>query len=138
MATDNIEKKFYEWVSDVSDRIGADRVGSILGGAVVGVARTKATFDKNFDALLQMANIPSRGDYQRMQDKLDSLQGSVISLSRTVEQLRDAIANGSGKHKASASVSRKRAPSRSATKAKPKSQATTSRPRTAKKAKRAR
>lgn len=90
----NIEKKVVDWISDVSDRIGADRVGNILGGAVVGVARTKATLDKNLDSILAMANIPSRGDYQKMQKKLDSLQGSVMSLSRTVEQLRDAIANG--------------------------------------------
>jgi len=91
----NIEKKVYDWITDVSDRIGADKVGNILGGAVVGMARTKATLDKNLDTLLAMANIPSRGDYQKMKKKLDSLQGSVMSLSRTVEQLRDDIAGNS-------------------------------------------
>ena len=102
MANNNFEQRVYDWLVDVGDRIGADRVGNFLGGAAVGVARTKATLDKNLDALLAIANIPSRGDYRRMQAKLDALQGSVISLSRTVEQLRDVIAGGdgrSGKHR---------------------------------------
>ena len=56
----------------------------------------KATLDKNLDALLAMANIPSRADYQKMQAKLDSLQGSVMSLSRTVEKLRETLTDGNG------------------------------------------
>jgi hypothetical protein len=101
MANNNFEQRVYDWLVDVGDRIGADRVGNLLGGAAVGVARTKATLDRNLDALLAIANIPSRRDYRRMQAKLDALQGSVISLSRTVEQLREFIAGGEarpGKH----------------------------------------
>jgi hypothetical protein len=101
MANNNFEQRVYDWLAEVGDRIGAERVGNLLGGAAVGMARTKATLDKNLDMLLAMANIPSRGDYRRMQAKLDALQGSVISLSRTVEQLREVIAGGDarpGKH----------------------------------------
>ena len=36
---DNLEKRVYDWIADVSDRLGADRVGNILGGAMVGAAR---------------------------------------------------------------------------------------------------
>ena len=97
MASNNIEQRVYDWLAEVGDRIGADRVGSLLGGAAVGMARTRATLDKNLDLLLAMANIPSRGDYRRMQAKLDALQGSVISLSRTVEQLRDVISATDGR-----------------------------------------
>jgi TolA-binding protein len=100
MRKDTIEQKVYGWVTDVGDRVGAERISGILGSALVGVARTKARLDKNVDALLSVANIPSRADYRRMQSKLDSLQGSVMSLSRTVEQLRAALEqNGSRKRK---------------------------------------
>jgi hypothetical protein len=108
MSKDGIEKKVYGWVAEVGDRVGADRLGNLFGGALVGVAKTKATLDKNLDALLAVANIPSRGDYRRMQSKLDSLQGSVMSLSRTVEQLRAALANGSGNGKSAPKAKRGR------------------------------
>ena len=112
MSKDTIEQKVYGWVADVGDRVGAERLSGILGSALVGVARTKAHLDKNVDALLSVANIPSRTDYRRMQRKLDSLQGSVMSLSRTVEQLRAALdRNGSGK---GASRTKNQAPAESA------------------------
>jgi len=123
MSKQGIDKKVYGWVAEVGDRVGADRLGNLFGGALVGVAKTKATLDKNVDALLAVANIPSRRDYRRMQSKLESLQGSVMSLSRTVEQLRAALANGSGNGKPAA----KRKPGRPAgatSKAKAKSRVT--------------
>jgi len=120
MSREGIEKKVYGWVADVGDRVGADRLGNLFGGALTGVAKTKATLDKNLDALLAVANIPSRGDYRRMQSKLESLHGSVMSLSRTVEQLRAALANGSANGKSAAKAKPGR-PARSTTKAKAKS-----------------
>ena len=89
--TDKSEKGIADWISELTDRFGAERVSEMFGTAAVGVARTKATIDKNLDAVLALANIPSRADYQKVQSKLDSLQGSIMSLSRTVEELRQAL-----------------------------------------------
>ena len=93
--TDKAEKGITDWIADLTDRFGAERVSEMFGTAVGGVARTKATIDKNLDAVLALANIPSRADYQKVQSKLDSLQGSIMSLSRTVEELRQALETGS-------------------------------------------
>jgi len=112
MGKDTIEHKVYGWVADVGDRVGAERISGLLGSALVGVARTKARLDKNVDALLAVANIPSRADYRKMQNKLDSLQGSVMSLSRTVEQLRAALAKNGAGSAHSAARSRPRAASK--------------------------
>lgn len=92
--TDKGDKGLPEWVTELTERLGAERVSELLGTAAVGMARTKATIDKNLDAVLALANIPSRADYQKVQAKLDSLQGSIMSLSRTVEELRESLEGG--------------------------------------------
>lgn len=93
---DKAEKGISDWLTELTDRFGAERVSEMFGTAAVGVAKTKATIDKNLDAVLALANIPSRADYQKVQTKLDSLQGSIMSLSRTVEELREALESDSG------------------------------------------
>ena len=85
------DKGLGDWISELTDRFGAERVAEMFGTAVGGVAKTKATIDKNLEAVLALANIPSRADYQKVQAKLDSLQGSIMSLSRTVEELRESL-----------------------------------------------
>jgi hypothetical protein len=86
---EDVEKRLYEFLGEVGDRIGAERVQNILETAITGAARTKKAVDKNVESLLSIANIPSRREYDRMRIKLDALQGSVVSLSRSVEELRD-------------------------------------------------
>jgi len=93
---EDVEKKVYEWLAEVGDRIGAERVSQFLEGAIVGAARTKEAVDKNVDSLLAIANIPSRREYDRMRVKLDALQGSVMNLTRTVDRLRDRLAMSNG------------------------------------------
>ena len=96
LKVERVEKKLQDLLSQVTRTVGADRVASVLGGAVVGASRTKATIDRNIDALMAMANLPTRGDYQRLQTKLDSLQGSIMNLTRAVEELRGVVADGRG------------------------------------------
>jgi hypothetical protein len=91
---EDVEKKIYEMLSEVGDRLGAERLQQIVEGALSGAARTKEAVDKNFGALLSLANIPSRREYDRMRVKLDALQGSVMNLTRMVEDLRARSANG--------------------------------------------
>ncbi|TFH21744.1 MAG: hypothetical protein E4H03_09940 [Myxococcales bacterium] len=116
--TDKAEKGITDWITDLTDRFGAERVSEMFGTAAVGVARTKATIDKNLDAVLALANIPSRSDYQKVQAKLDSLQGSIMSLSRMVEELREALeseSSGTKKTARGSSSPAARAPKTAAT-----------------------
>lgn len=93
-STQGLDRKLYAWVSEMSDRLGAERVSELLGATLVGAAKTKASLDKNIDNLLALANIPSRGDYQRMQQRLDSLQGSVMNLTRKLNSLAAELDGG--------------------------------------------
>jgi len=92
----DVEKKFYEFLSELGERTGADRVQQLVESAFTGAARTKKVVDKNVETLLAMANIPSRRDYDRMRAKLDALQGTIVHLNRTVEELRARLGDTSG------------------------------------------
>ena len=60
------------------------------GELIAGAAKTKASLDRNIDGLLSMANIPPRAEYRRIETKIDSLQASVLSLSRKLERLESS------------------------------------------------
>ena len=109
-SAEGLDKKLYSWVSEVGERFGADRVNELLGATLVSAVKTKATVDKNIDNLLAMANIPSRADYHKMQRRLDSLQGSVMSLTRKIDALANSVGGGKGarKHSAGAKPATKR------------------------------
>jgi hypothetical protein len=92
----DVEKRFYEFLSEVGEKIGAERIEQFVENALTGAARTKKAVDKNVETLLSLANIPSRRDYDRMRAKLDALQGSIINLTRTVDDLRDRLASANG------------------------------------------
>jgi hypothetical protein len=99
---EDVEKRFFEFLGEVVDKIGTERVQQVLEGAINGAASTKKVVDKNVESLLALANIPSRRDFERMRNKLEALQGSVITLTRTVEDLREKLAeaapNGASNH----------------------------------------
>jgi len=84
------------WISEVATTISANRVGDVLGGAITSAARTKAQVDRNIASLLSMANLPSKRDYERLQTKIDSLQGTLINLSRKLDRLASELGNGAG------------------------------------------
>lgn len=92
----DVEKKVYEFLSELGDRLGAERVQQLFENAVTGAVRTKKAVDKNVDTLFSMANIPSRRDYDRMRAKLDALQATIMSLNRTVEDLRARVGATNG------------------------------------------
>jgi hypothetical protein len=51
---------------------------------------TKGRVDRNVETVLGLLNLPSRGDLQRLQTKLDVLQGTLTNLSMKVDRLLDA------------------------------------------------
>ena len=95
---EDVEKRFYEFFSELGDRVGTERVQQFFEGAISGAVRTKKAVDKNVESFLSLANIPSRRDYDRMRAKLEALQGSVMNLSRAVEDLHDKLAARNGLH----------------------------------------
>lgn len=95
---EDVEKRFYEFLSELGDRVGTERVQHFVEGAITGALRTKKAVDKNMETVLSLANIPSRRDYDRMRAKLDALQGSVMNLTRAVEDLNDKLSTRNGLH----------------------------------------
>ena len=98
--TEGLEKMVSEWMSQLGDRIGADRMLDVVSGAVAGVARTRRSVDRNVSALMSMANIPSRGEYERVHARLNAVQNSIRNLSRRLDDLNRQIADGQGTPKA--------------------------------------
>lgn len=93
---EGLEKMVPEWMSQLGDRIGADRMLDAVSGAVAGVARTRRSVDRNVSALMSMANIPSRGEYERVHARLNAVQNSIRNLSRRLDDLNRQIADGQG------------------------------------------
>ena len=64
-----------------------------FGAALRKGVETKGRIDRNMQTMLQMLNLPTRGDLARLQTKLDVIQGSLVNLSLKVDRLlaeRDA------------------------------------------------
>ena len=126
-STDGLEKMLADWMADVGDRIGAERVTEAVSGALAGVSRTRKAVDKNVGALLAMANIPTMSEYRSMQARLSALQGSIRNLSRRLDDLNRQIEDSkkparkrrAATKSAGASKSRKRSGTKSSRAKKP-------------------
>lgn len=112
METGSLEKRLGSLLGEVRGLVGRDKIDSVIEGAAKGAAKTRATVDRNLDALLSMANLPSRSDYRKLQNKLDTVQGSLRNLNRKLDTLSDALESGGG------AGSKKTASSKPASKAK--------------------
>jgi RNA 3'-terminal phosphate cyclase len=95
--TARLDKYVLRWMSDMGERIGAERVGDALSGAMLGVAKTKAAVDRNVASLLALANIPSRAEYQRMMTRVDVLQNRIIDLTRRLDAISHGLAGSNGR-----------------------------------------
>jgi hypothetical protein len=95
--TASLDKYVLRWMSDLGGRIGAERVGGALSGAMLGVARTRAAVDRNVESLLSLANIPSRAEYQRMMTRVEVLQSRVIDLNRRLDAITQDLAGANGR-----------------------------------------
>lgn len=50
-------------------------------------AKTKGQVDKNVETILHLMNLPTRADLQKLQLKVEHLQGSIVNLSLKVDRL---------------------------------------------------
>lgn len=89
--TPGLERLVLRWMTDMGERLGAERVGDALTGALAGVAKTRAAVDRNVASLFSLASTPSRREYDRIHSRLDTLQTSVASLSRRLDVLARAL-----------------------------------------------
>ena len=105
--TASLDKYVLRWMSDIGERIGADRVGGALSGAMLGVAKTRAAVDRNVESLLSLANIPSRAEYQRMLTRVEVLQSRVIDLNRRIDAITQDLAGANGRRNGKKTVARK-------------------------------
>jgi hypothetical protein len=110
--TASLDKYVLRWMSDLGERIGAERVGGALSGAMLGVARTKAAVDRNVESLLSLANIPSRTEYQRMMTRVEVLQSRVIDLNRRIDAITQDLAGTDGRRGGKKPIANKPAPAR--------------------------
>jgi hypothetical protein len=94
--TARLDQYVLRWMADMGDRLGAERVGDALSGAILGVARTKAVVDRNVASLFSLANIPSRAEYQRMMTRVDVLQNRVIDLNRRLDVITQDLTSTNG------------------------------------------
>ena len=92
--TPGIDRLVLRWMSDVGERLGAERVGDALTGALAGVAKTRAAVDRNVASLFSLTGTLSRREMERIQDRLDTLQNSVSNLSRRLDVLARAVDHG--------------------------------------------
>ena len=96
METGSLEKRLGALLGEVRGLVGRETIDSVIEGAAKGAAKTRATVERNLDALLSMANLPSRSDYRKLQNKLDTVQGSLRNLNRKLDTLSAALEAGSG------------------------------------------
>ena len=112
-STPGLDRLVLRWMTDMGERLGAERVGDALTGALAGVAKTRAVVDRNVASLFSLTGTPARREMDRMQERLDVLQNSVSNLSRRLDVLARAVDGGSAprakRAEKSASSSRKSA-----------------------------
>ena len=89
------------WISGVASTIGVDRVGNVIGGAIDGAARTKASVDRNIEGIMSLTSLPTKRDFHRLLTKVESLQGSLINVSKKLDKLSGEVASMNGRKPAS-------------------------------------
>ncbi len=63
------------------------KVGETLAAALKGAAQTKGQLDRNLEMVLAALNLPSRSDIDRLEAKIEGLQGSLVNLNIKVDRV---------------------------------------------------
>jgi hypothetical protein len=73
--------------------LSSPHVTEALAGALRRAAQTKGQVDRNMQALLSALNLPTRTDLNRVVNKVEALQGSLVNINIKLDRLmaeRDA------------------------------------------------
>ena len=71
----------------LEELVGNKRVREELGKTLGRAADAKKRVDKNMQAVLSLLNVPSRADLQKLQTKVEALQGSMVNLSIKLDRV---------------------------------------------------
>lgn len=88
--TPTIDERITDLLTDVSDRIGADRVVDLFEGILDGAAKTRGNIEKSFDALLGYTNIPTRAEHMALVESVQALGKRIEVLAGRIERLQNA------------------------------------------------
>lgn len=72
--------------------LSSPHVTDALAGALRRAAQTKGQVDRNMQALLSALNLPTRGDLNRVVNKVEALQGSLVNVNIKLDRLLAAQA----------------------------------------------
>lgn len=90
------EKTLFEKLCEVGGKNLARFVEEILSSPVFtegidrtlrNAAETKGKVDQNIAALLSLLNLPSKADYNRLAEQLETVQGSLVNLNLKLDRL---------------------------------------------------
>lgn len=63
------------------------RVTEAVAGALKRAAETKGTVDKNMERLMAALNVVSRSDHEKLLNKVEALQGSLVNINIKLDRL---------------------------------------------------
>lgn len=91
-ANDTILKKILslgeDRLTDLSNQLLENKAfASALEQAIERGMKTKKNVDRNMQIALGLLNLPSKKDYKSLNDKIESLNGKIVSLSLKVDKL---------------------------------------------------
>ena len=72
--------------------LSSPHVTEALAGALRRAAQTKGQVDRNMQAVLSALNLPTRGDLNRVANKVEALQGSLVNVNIKLDRLLAAQA----------------------------------------------
>ena len=89
------ESLWQRWVEAGEEKIGQlaeelfanPRVTEAFASALSRAAQTKGKVDRNLQMLLGALNLPTRQDFNRLTNKVETLQGSLVNLNIKLDRL---------------------------------------------------
>lgn len=89
-------EKLYEASEDQVSRFAKETVthpsfSSFMEKALRNAMEAKGKIDKNVDHMLNLLNVPSKSDYNKLLAKIETLQGSLVNLNMKIDRLTAAL-----------------------------------------------
>src|SRR5437016_10307979 len=109
----SIEKTLFEKLYEASEEnlirfakevLSHPTVSAAVEKAFRNAAATKGTMDRNINAMLDLFNVPSKADYNKLLAKVETVQGSLVNLNIKLDRL---LASGDPAKKAKKTPRRK-------------------------------
>src|SRR5436190_19636777 len=92
----SIEKALFEKLYEASDEnltrfakevLSHPTVSAAVEKAFRNAAATKGAMDRDLNAMLELFNVPSKADYNKLLAKVETVQGSLVNLNIKLDRL---------------------------------------------------